>query len=85
MSNAECQMADCTLDEVGFEPSAQEALAADDNVRSFQFAVSARALASDEEADLTEVAKGYTPFLPGDLLVAKITPCFETVRLLKHD
>ena len=23
-----------------------------------------------------EVAKGYTPMLDGDLLVAKITPCF---------
>ena len=28
----------------------------------------------DDDAD---VKKGYTPFHDGDLLVAKITPCFE--------
>ncbi|GAB3352897.1 restriction endonuclease subunit S [Modestobacter lapidis] len=27
------------------------------------------------------VAKGYTPFLDGDLLVAKITPCFENGKI----
>lgn len=27
------------------------------------------------------VAKGYTPFLSGDLLVAKITPCFENGKI----
>ena len=28
-----------------------------------------------------EVSKGYTPFLNGDLLVAKITPCFENGKI----
>jgi type I restriction enzyme S subunit len=29
----------------------------------------------------SEVAKGYTPFLNDDLLVAKITPCFENGKI----
>lgn len=29
----------------------------------------------------SEVAKGYTPMLNGDLLVAKITPCFENGKI----
>jgi len=29
---------------------------------------------------LEEVNKGYTPFLDGDILVAKITPCFENLK-----
>jgi type I restriction enzyme S subunit len=28
-----------------------------------------------------EVAKGYTPFVAGDVLVAKITPCFENGKI----
>ena len=28
-----------------------------------------------------EVAKGYTPFASGDILVAKITPCFENGKI----
>ena len=28
-----------------------------------------------------EVSKGYTPFLSGDVLVAKITPCFENGKI----
>jgi type I restriction enzyme S subunit len=28
-----------------------------------------------------EVCKGYTPFLDGDLLVAKITPCFQNGKI----
>lgn len=28
-----------------------------------------------------EVAKGFTPFLDGDVLVAKITPCFENGKI----
>lgn len=34
-----------------------------------------------EERLFTEVKKGYTPFLNGDLLVAKITPCFENGKI----
>ncbi len=42
-----------------------------------------------EEKSYLEVSKGYTPFMNGDILVAKITPCFENGKIaratLKHD
>ena len=34
-------------------------------------------LDGSEERPYSEVSKGYTPFEDGDVLVAKITPCFE--------
>src|SRR5690606_20927127 len=34
-----------------------------------------------EERKFHEVSKGYTPFLHGDILVAKITPCFENGKI----
>jgi type I restriction enzyme S subunit len=34
-------------------------------------------IASIEERPLSEVKKGYTPFLEGDVLFAKVTPCME--------
>jgi len=34
-----------------------------------------------EERRFGEVSKGYTPFLNGDVLVAKITPCFENGKI----
>lgn len=34
-----------------------------------------------ETRPFAAVAKGYTPFLDGDLLVAKITPCFENGKI----
>lgn len=34
-----------------------------------------------EDRRYKEVSKGYTPFLNGDLLVAKITPCFENGKI----
>lgn len=38
--------------------------------------------AVDHETRLySEVSKGYTPFLDGDVLVAKITPCFENGKI----
>jgi type I restriction enzyme S subunit len=38
--------------------------------------------AIDRETRLySEVSKGYTPFLDGDVLVAKITPCFENGKI----
>jgi type I restriction enzyme, S subunit len=38
--------------------------------------------AVDRETRLyAEVRKGYTPFLDGDVLVAKITPCFENGKI----
>jgi type I restriction enzyme S subunit len=41
-----------------------------------------RAVTEAEDArPYSEVAKGYTPFQDGDLLVAKITPCFENGKI----
>jgi type I restriction enzyme S subunit len=38
--------------------------------------------AVDRETRLySEVCRGYTPFLDGDVLVAKITPCFENGKI----
>lgn len=34
-----------------------------------------------EERRYADVSKGYTPFEDGDILVAKITPCFENGKL----
>lgn len=34
-----------------------------------------------ETRQFHEVSKGYTPFVPGDVLVAKITPCFENGKI----
>ncbi len=34
-----------------------------------------------EDRRYCDVSKGYTPFLSGDLLVAKITPCFENGKI----
>jgi type I restriction enzyme S subunit len=34
-----------------------------------------------ETRPFAEVSKGYTPFLPNDVLVAKITPCFENGKI----
>lgn len=55
-------------------------------------AVSEDTLSIEESSDrpYEEVAKGYTPFVRGDILVAKITPCFENGKMahtanLAHD
>jgi type I restriction enzyme S subunit len=34
-----------------------------------------------EDRSYGDVSKGYTPFLDGDVLVAKITPCFENGKI----
>lgn len=61
------------------------ALLADDEEVSFMpmSAVNADAVnASDlETRSYAEVKKGYTPFVDGDVLVAKITPCFENGKI----
>lgn len=46
-------------------------------------AVSARTAAVENEETRyhADVAKGFTPFLKGDVLVAKITPCFENGKI----
>ena len=38
-------------------------------------------IAVHEERPFYEVSKGYTPFKRGDVLVAKITPCFENGKM----
>jgi len=40
---------------------------------------------SSESRHFGEVAKGYTVFASGDILVAKITPCFENGKIAKAD
>ena len=46
-------------------------------------AVSEETLSIEAQAErpFSEVAKGYTPFKRGDVLVAKITPCFENGKM----
>ncbi len=34
-----------------------------------------------QELPCSEVSEGFTPFLSGDVLVAKITPCFENGKI----
>ncbi len=40
---------------------------------------------SGEDRDYLEVSKGYTPFRNGDILVAKITPCFQNGKIAQAD
>ena len=42
-------------------------------------------IAVHSERPFSEVAKGYTPFRRGDVLVAKITPCFENGKMALAD
>ena len=42
-------------------------------------------IAVHEERPFSEVSKGYTPFRRGDVLVAKITPCFENGKIALAD
>ena len=50
-------------------------------------AVSEETLSIEAQAErpFSEVAKGYTPFKRGDVLVAKITPCFENGKMAAED
>ena len=50
-------------------------------------AVSAETLSIETETEcpFSEVAKGYTPFKRGDVLIAKITPCFENGKMALAD
>ncbi|MEU1484544.1 restriction endonuclease subunit S [Streptomyces sp. NPDC005752] len=45
--------------------------------------------ASGEDREYSAVSKGYTPFRNGDILVAKITPCFQNGKIaqarINHD
>ncbi len=83
VTNAEWPIA--TLDEVAeFNPRLSETLTADDNVSFVPMsAVSAEtaSITHEETRKYAEVSKGYTPFVSGDVLVAKITPCFENGKI----
>lgn len=74
-----------TLDEVAeLNPCLTKTPAMDDLISFVPMsAVSAETATITEEESRTyaEVAKGYTPFLTGDVLVAKITPCFENGKI----
>lgn len=39
------------------------------------------AVENEEARNYADVAKGFTPFVAGDVLVAKITPCFENGKI----
>jgi type I restriction enzyme S subunit len=73
------------LDEVAeFNPRLPETLVADDRVSFVPMsAVSAETagITHEETRTYAEVSKGYTPFVTGDVLVAKITPCFENGKI----
>jgi type I restriction enzyme S subunit len=57
----------------------------DSTIVSFVPMAAVSGLAADtnggEERIYRDVAKSYTPFVAGDLLVAKITPCFENGKI----
>ncbi len=38
-------------------------------------------ITQEETRIYADVSKGYTPFLSGDVLIAKITPCFENGKI----
>ena len=38
-------------------------------------------IANEESREFQEVSKGFTPFLDSDVLVAKITPCFQNGKI----
>ena len=44
-----------------------------------------KSIAVHEERLFSEVSRGYTPFMRGDVLVAKITPCFENGKMALAD
>ena len=44
-----------------------------------------QSIEAQAERPFSEVAKGYTPFKRGDVLVAKITPCFENGKMALAD
>ena len=67
-------------------PNLVEALGEDDPVSFLPMsAVTAETASTSpgETRPYSEVRKGYTPFLDGDVLVAKITPCFENGKIVQ--
>ena len=65
-------------------PSLTDSLGDDDPVSFVSMSAITAETASTstgEDRRYSEVSKGYTPFLDGDVLVAKITPCFENGKI----
>jgi type I restriction enzyme S subunit len=78
-------MPNVSLNEIAdLNPRLTEKLASSDEVSFVPMsAVSAETadVTAEETRTYAEVAKGYTSFLTGDVLVAKITPCFENGKI----
>jgi type I restriction enzyme, S subunit len=65
-------------------PALSGVLRAEDQVSFIPMSAVDADAASTHDAEsrcYSEVRKGYTPFLDGDVLVAKITPCFENGKI----
>jgi type I restriction enzyme S subunit len=65
-------------------PRASKMLAASDEVSFVPMqgiSEISKSIVSEEIKPYADVAKGYTPFENGDVLLAKITPCFENGKL----
>lgn len=65
-------------------PSLAESLSSDEPVSFVPMSAVTAETASTSHGEnrcYGEVSKGYTPFRDGDLLVAKITPCFENGKI----
>lgn len=72
------------VDIAELNPALDEALGENDQVSFIPMSAVDADSASTldrEERRYSEVRKGYTPFLDGDVLVAKITPCFENGKI----
>ena len=78
----------CNIAELN--PRFKEKLESDSNVSFVPMAavIADMGTVTGEEKQYCEVSKGYTSFIDGDVLVAKITPCFENGKItqakLKH-
>ena len=71
-------------DVADLNPRLAEKLSDDDEVAFVPMAALSAETASvtaEETRTYAEVAKGYTSFASGDVLVAKITPCFENGKI----
>ncbi len=83
MTNA--QWRTVALEDVAdLNPRLSEKLAATDQVAFVPMAAVSAETASvtaEESRTYAEVSKGYTSFLSGDVLLAKITPCFENGKI----
>jgi type I restriction enzyme, S subunit len=71
----------CNIAELN--PRLKEKLENDSNVSFVPIAavIAEISTVTGEEKQYFEVSKGYTSFVDGDVLVAKITPCFENGKI----